>query len=265
MPESDRVFTDAMSGRYEKLLGPALFAPFAEHVCDVVQTHRPSDILETAAGTGILTRRIAEALPAARITATDLNAPMLEFGQQVAPRPNVRWQRADAQELPFEDQSFDLVVCQFGAMFFPDRQEAYRESRRVLRPGGAFILVVWAELDRNDFTRVVDAAAARYVSADGPSFIRRVPFGYADRDVIRSDLTAAGFEQVQVDTVSRTVRACAADLAHGICEGTPLAADLGDCVDAAVTAATAALLDELGIDTTGEMEGVDTALVVVAS
>jgi SAM-dependent methyltransferase len=264
MPESDSVFTDAMSGRYERLLGP-LFAPFADHVADLVAAYGPSDVLETAAGTGILTRRLADVLPGARITATDLNAPMLAYGEQVAPRPNVHWQQADAQDLPFGDASFDLAVCQFGAMFFPDRRAAYRESRRVLQSGRVFILVVWGPLDRNDFTRVVDEATATHVPAGVQSFIRRVPFGYADMDLIKSDLSASGFDTMEIDTVSLTVRASATDLARGICEGTPLAADLGTSVEAAVSAATSALEEELGTSTPGEMEGISTALVVVAS
>jgi ubiquinone/menaquinone biosynthesis C-methylase UbiE len=265
VPDSDAVFTDAMSGRYERLLGPALFAPFAERVCTVVAQNRPADILETAAGTGILTRRMADALPDAQITATDLNAPMLDFAQLACPRPNVRWQQADAQSLPFDDGSFDLVVCQFGAMFFADRQAAYREARRILQPGKRFILAIWADVDDNDFSRVAETAAAPYFSGAVPSFLRRVPYGYADRDEIRGDLTAAGFARAEVETVALTVRASAADFARGICEGTPLAADLGDSIETAVAAATDALLAELGTGTRGEMEGVDTAHLVVAS
>jgi SAM-dependent methyltransferase len=265
MPESDTVFTDAMSGRYELLLGPALFAPFAERVSAVVAEHHPAEILETAAGTGILTRRMADALPAARITATDLNAPMLDYAQRICPRPNVRWQQADAQSLPFDDASFDVVVCQFGAMFFPDRQGAYREARRVLQPGRPLILAIWADLDDNDFTRVVETVAAPHLREGPPSFVRRVPHGYADADAIRSDLTAAGFPTAAVETVALTVRASAADYARGICEGTPLAADLGDSVETAIRAATDALLAELGTGEPDEIEGVDTAHLVVAT
>jgi ubiquinone/menaquinone biosynthesis C-methylase UbiE len=265
MAESDSVFTDAMSGRYERLLGPALFAPFGERVCELVSAHGPTAVLETAAGTGILTRRMADALPAATITATDLNAPMLDYAQQICPRPNVRWQQADAQELPFDDRSFDLVVCQFGAMFFPDRQRAYQEARRVLQPRTAFILAIWADVDTNDFIRVLEAAAAPYLPDDVPSFLRRVPYGYANPDLIRSDLEAAGFNHVEVETVSLTVRASAAEFARGVAEGTPLRADLGDSIEAAVATVTAALLDELGTGAAGEMEGVDAAHLVVAS
>jgi SAM-dependent methyltransferase len=265
MPESDTVFTDEMSGRYERLLGPALFAPFAERVCSVVAERRPSEVLETAAGTGILTRRMADALPDAQVTATDLNAPMLDYAQRVCARPNVRWQQADALSLPFDDASFDLVVCQFGAMFFPDRRAAYREARRVLRPHRHLILAIWADLDVNDFGRVVEAAVAPYLSNGPPSFLRRVPYGYADTDAIRSDLSAAGFSRAEVDTVALTVRAPAADPARGLCEGSPLAAELGDSLETATRVATDALLATLGTGRADEIEGVDTAHLVVAS
>ena len=111
------------------------------------------ELLETACGTGILTRALAARLPeAVAITATDLNEPMLDFARLQPSGGRVAWRQADAQALPFSDGTFDAVVCQFGVMFFPDKQRAYREVFRLLKPGGRFLFSVWDRLETNDLS-----------------------------------------------------------------------------------------------------------------
>ena len=113
---------------------------------------RPASVLELAAGTGAVTRRLSEALPgSSEIIATDLNPPMLEEAKARGTRRPVTWEQADAQQLPFENNTFDAVVCQFGAMFFPDKVQAFSEARRVLRPGGVLLFNVWDALRHNEF------------------------------------------------------------------------------------------------------------------
>src|SRR5262249_2990545 len=133
---------------YDRYLVPMLFAPYAEVVARRAANLHPQTVLETAAGTGIATQSLAKTLPGASITATDLNQPMIEQGTAKADFRNVTWQQADAMKLPFADASFDLVVCQFGVMFFPDKQIAFREARRVLRPEGHWLFVVWDDWKR---------------------------------------------------------------------------------------------------------------------
>jgi ubiquinone/menaquinone biosynthesis C-methylase UbiE len=134
MAETD-VFEHSTPALYDRYMGPLLFAPYAEHVAGRVAPLRPDRVLETAAGTGIVTRAISQALPGAEIIATDINPAVVEFAAQQLRPEGVTFQAADAQQLPFEDESFDLVLCLFGIMFFPDKVQANTEARRVLRPG----------------------------------------------------------------------------------------------------------------------------------
>jgi SAM-dependent methyltransferase len=212
---------------------------------------RPATILETAAGTGIVTKALAAALPGARIVATDLNPAMLDIAAANGLPETVSLQPADAQALPFPDGSFELVVCQFGAMFFPDRVGAYGEVRRVLRPRGHFLFNVWDRLEHNPVSDLLRETAASLFPDDPPSFLSRVPFGYHDVGRIEADLRAAGFGDVAIETVSLRSRVDARSAAIGLCQGSPLAAEIeargGDL--AVVTEAAAAAVAPLdGMD-----------------
>ena len=137
-----------MAETYERYLVPALFAPYAADLASRVAASRPDTILELAAGTGVLTHRLGRACHGARVTATDLNPAMVDYAS--ARVTTATWQQADATDLPFEADSFDVVVCQFGVMFFPDKQQAFREVARVLKPGGRFVCNIWDVIERND-------------------------------------------------------------------------------------------------------------------
>ena len=150
---------------------------------------RPRDVLETAAGTGVLTRALASRLaPSTRIVATDLNQPMLDQAAQRQQAAAVEWRQADALALPFADASFDVVACQFGAMFFPDKVQGYSEARRVLRPGGRFLFNVWDRIEENEFADVVTQALAEVFPDDPPRFMARTPHGHHDVGRIRDEL-----------------------------------------------------------------------------
>ncbi|MGC2414978.1 MAG: methyltransferase domain-containing protein [Stellaceae bacterium] len=246
MSEADRVFAGSIPALYERYLGPLIFQPFAADLAERVAKTKPSRVLETAAGTGILTRALARLLPdTTEIVATDLNQPMLDFAAAQPVTARVTWRTADALSLPFFDQSFDVVACQFGAMFFPDKVAAYREARRVLRPGGCFAFSVWDDIKENEFAAVVTAAVAALFPGDAPSFLARTPHGYHDEARIRGELAAAGFARVTVKTIEHRCQAPGyRDPAIGFCQGTPLrneieardAARLGEATDAAAAA-----------------------------
>jgi SAM-dependent methyltransferase len=172
----------------------------------------------------VVTAALAAALPEAEIVATDLNQAMLDQAAATGtPRP-VEWRPADAAELPFPDGSFDAVVCQFGAMFFPDKPRAFAEARRVLRPGGVFLFSVWDRIEENEFADVVTAELAKLYPADPPRFLARTPHGYADRNAIERDLSAAGFARpADFVTLAERSRAASPDIpARAYCEGTVL-------------------------------------------
>lgn len=181
--------------------------------------------METAAGTGAVTRALAPKLsPDASYTVTDLNQPMLDYAaSRQGPDSRITWRQADALKLPFNDAAFDLVCCQFGAMFFPDRAAAYREAKRVLKPGGHFLFSVWDRIEENIFADDVTNALARIFPHDPPRFLARTPHGYHDKDLIRSDLAAAGFSDVAIDTRAEQSRASSPRVpAVAYCQGTLL-------------------------------------------
>jgi ubiquinone/menaquinone biosynthesis C-methylase UbiE len=246
MSQSDRVFAGSIPELYERYLGPLIFEPYAALLAERVADAKPGRVLETAAGTGILTRSLARLLPeATAIVATDLNQPMLDFAAAQPGMARVSWRSADALALPFFDKSFDVVVCQFGAMFFPDKVAAYREALRVLRPGGCFVLSVWDRIEENEFAAAVTEAVAALFPGDPPSFLERTPHGYHDATRIEGELAAAGFARVAVETTARRSQAPGyRDPAIGYCQGTPLRNEieardvsrLGEATDAAAAA-----------------------------
>ena len=211
----------SMPETYDALLGPALFAPFAEHLAAAAATLAPRHVLELAAGTGVATAALRRALPAADITATDLNPAMVAWAADRV--GGVRWRQADAQHLDLPDGSFDLVTSQFGVMFFPDRPAAFREAARVLAPGGHLLFSVWDVVEASDFPAALVGSLIAVLPEHPPSFVVRVPHGYADPDQIRSDLDAGGFRPDRIERVVLQGQASSArSLAEGFCLGTPL-------------------------------------------
>ena len=223
--ESDLVFTGSIPELYERFLVPLIFQPYADDLAARVTEVRPEAVLEVAAGTGVVTRALASSLPRhVAITATDLNQPMVDYAASIGTQYPVTWQQADAMNLPFEDDSFDAVVCQFGAMFFPDRARAYAEFCRVLRPGGSLLFNVWDRIERNEVPHVVNDAVATLFPDDPPGFLARTPHGYHDTDRIRVELLSGGFSvPAQIDSLDcRSKAAACTDPAIGFCQGTPL-------------------------------------------
>jgi ubiquinone/menaquinone biosynthesis C-methylase UbiE len=222
---ADKVFAGSIPQLYDEYLVPLIFQPYAEDLAARVAARKPAKVLEIAAGTGVVTREMAKCLPtSASIVATDLNGPMIERAQAIGTARPVEWRTADAMSLPFADASFDAVVCEFGAMFFPDRAKAYAEARRVLKPGGAYLFNVWDRIEDNEFADVVTQALAELFPADPPLFMARTPHGYHDKSRIRADLAAGGFiDDVFIETVTRRSPADSARRAAiAYCQGTPL-------------------------------------------
>ena len=196
MSDIDKAFTGSIAEVYEAYFVPLIFAPYARDLAPRVAAASPRRVLEIAAGTGVVTRVLRELLPASvEIVATDLNQAMLDVAAKTVHSGKVEWRQADAMALPFPDASFDAVVCQFGAMFFPDKAKAYAETRRVLRPGGRFHFNVWDRIADNEFTDVVTDALATLFPADPPRFMARTPHGYHDVEAIARDLRDGGFTE----------------------------------------------------------------------
>ena len=224
MSDSDKRFAGSIPRLYESHLVPLIFAFYAEDLAARLRTAPLSRVLEVACGTGVVTRALAAALPAnVSIVATDLNQAMLDHAQTLGPQ-RAEWRQADALQLPFDDGEFDAVVCQFGAMFFPDKPKAFSEARRVLRPGGRFLFNVWDRIEENEFADVVTAALATAFPEDPPRFMARIPHGYHDVALVEQHLQAGGFTKLPtITTLAARSRARSPDIpAIAYCQGTPL-------------------------------------------
>lgn len=233
MLEADKLFAGSIPENYDRYMVPLIFEAFAADLAQRAAALSPRAVLEIAAGTGVVTRALAPKLPqGASYVATDLNRPMLDYAAAHQapdsrpgphPGPPIEWRQADALALPFADAAFDLVCCQFGAMFFPDRTAAYREAKRVLKPGGHFLFSVWDRIEENVFADEVTKALARIFPNDPPRFLVRTPHGYHDTALIRRELAAAGFARVAIETRAEQSRASSPRVpAVAYCQGTLL-------------------------------------------
>ena len=155
MTKNPSAFTGDIPTHYDRGLGPIIFQPYAEDIAARVAAQGPKRVLELAAGTGIVSRALRDALaPDAHLTITDLNAPMLDVARtKFRAEEAVSFTPADALSLDFPNDHFDMVVCQFGVMFFPDKVAAFKEARRVLAPGGDYIFSVLGSLEENPFSK----------------------------------------------------------------------------------------------------------------
>jgi ubiquinone/menaquinone biosynthesis C-methylase UbiE len=230
MPSANAAFVGSIPENYDRYLGPVLFEPFAADLAERVSARVPANgkVLELACGTGIVTRRLRDRLPdTVQIVATDLNEAMMNHAaRKFALTENVEWRQADATNLPFEDQSFDAIVCQFGVMFFPDKQQAMREAFRVLKPGGSFWFSTWDAIELNDLPMTAHSTVSRYFDDHPPDFYE-VPFSFHDENEITQMLSASGFARANVTRVVLASNASSAeDLAKGLVHGNPIIASL---------------------------------------
>lgn len=251
-----------MPEAYERHLVPVFFRPFAIDLAARAAALRPRTILELAAGTGALTSALLTAVPTASVVATDLNEAMVTAGSAREPRAD--WRQADAQHLPFEGGGFDLVVCQFGVMFFPDRPAAYAEVRRVPAPQGRFLFNSWGPLASHGFGAAFQTALEQSMPDGAPPFLKDVPHGYYDPAVVTTDLMAAGLTLAGAEEVTlEGVAESAASIATGFLTGTPVNAAVQAREDAqAIQAAvTQKMTDRLG---TGPVTAPMTATVYTA-
>ncbi len=227
---SDAVrFTGSVPERYDRYLVPLLFDPYAADLAGRLPQGRSLRVLELAAGTGAVTRHLRRALPDdATLVSTDLNDAMVEYARNSVTDDGIEWRQADAETLPFEDGSFDVVVCQFGYMFLPDKVQGLREARRVLGEGGVLLASVWASLDRNRLARVSQDMLEERFPDDPPPFLH-TPYGYGDHDRLRADLSRAGWGDVQLDVVRIAGESPSAeDVAVGYLLGSPVSFEIAE-------------------------------------
>ncbi len=269
MDATDKLFAGSIPGIYDRLLVPLIFEPYARDLAERIANTKPGYVLETAAGTGVLTRAIVSLLPArTQVVATDLNQPMLDHAAAKQPHPDrVAWRQADALALPFENREFNVVASQFGVMFFPDKIKGFSEARRVLTPRGHFFFNVWDRIGNNEFANVVTASLAKLFPQDPPMFMARTPHGYHDVGKIRNELGAAGFTNISTETIDhRSKAASPRDVAVAYCQGTPLRTEIeardASLLEKATEIAADALAHRFG---NGPIDGLIRAHVITAT
>lgn len=183
---------------YDRELGPVLFEHYGKAIAQRVAASEPRDVLEVAAGTGIATRHLRSLIPQdAKLTAIDISDSMMEIARaKFSPEEQVTFQIADATMLPFDDGSFDAVVCQFGVMFF-DREPAFREVYRSLRRGGRYLFSVWDSAQYNPFASLSFDVLKQFFPMDTPRFLFE-PVAAHPIDPIKEQLIRTGFDSLVI-------------------------------------------------------------------
>lgn len=250
MTMNSALFSGSIAENYHRYLAPLIFDDYAQDLASRVDISTARDVLEIACGTGVLTHHLRKKLaPGARLTATDINPAMVAAAREnVDANGTIRYRDADGTQLPFESDSFDVVACQFGVMFYPDKGAGFREAARVLRPGGSFVFNVWDTLSRNRFAETVHYKVVEMFPDEPPAFLA-APFGYNDLVDIKNTLHLSGFKNIALSILPRESKAPSArDVALAFVQGSPLAGELDSLgvADSAFAEVEGALIDAFG-------------------
>jgi ubiquinone/menaquinone biosynthesis C-methylase UbiE len=211
------VYSGSVPEHYDKYQGPVYFEPYALEVASRVAPSEVKLAIELACGTGRVTRQLRKVMkPEAKLIATDISPDMLAVAKEKLRDMSIEWQVADAQQLPFENNTADLVVCCFGYMFVPDKVKAFSEAYRVLRFGGQLMFATWDKLELNGTSLIQRTMANKYLGGNLPESYKAA-FGMNDDAEINYQLKQAGFEDITIERVDKTaVSVSAGEVATGL-------------------------------------------------
>lgn len=218
----------AFAAVYEELQVPGFFAAFSEELLDRAEPADGERMLDVATGTGIVLRLARGRSPrVARLVGLDLTPGMLAVARERSEGLDIEFVEGDATSLPFEDDSFDLVTCQQGLQFFPEREQALREFHRVLAPGGRTVVACWLEIETSPLHHALTDALARHFPDREP--VARVPFSLTTGDALRGLLEGAGFREIEVERVEGTAKfSSPEEFTRSYMEGTPMAVAMAE-------------------------------------
>lgn len=213
-------FTGSIPANYDEYLGPMFFEDYAIDIAARIEAFKAKSVLELCCGTGRVTNHLRKALPSStRFVASDLSPDMLKVAQSRLQDSSIDWIIIDAQQIPYDTNEFDLVVCCFGFMLVPDRAKAFAEALRVLRPGGTLLMSSWDTVERNEASFVFRSIIKEELGDSLPETYR-LPFALNDPAEVRKELSAAGFSNVVVEVVGKkSVCATAKQGAYGLVHG----------------------------------------------
>ncbi len=184
---------------YQAMQVPSIFEPLARMLLSRVALRPGQAVLDIACGTGVVTRLAAEAVgPDGTVVGVDFNQPMLDVAAGIDGGDVIEWRQGDAGALPVTDDSFDVVLCQQGLQYFPDKVAALREMRRALKPGGMAWLAVWQSPEHRPTNRAWNRVLARHLGPD-VTRVSEAPFSLGDGAELRRLMTEGGFQDVVVE------------------------------------------------------------------
>jgi ubiquinone/menaquinone biosynthesis C-methylase UbiE len=249
MSNQHTAFIGSIPENYDRYLGSVLFDPFASDIVNRLDVSEGASVLELACGTGIVTRRLRDRLlHNVKLIATDLNEAMIAYAAgKFVPNELVEWKQADATNLPFADGSFDAVVCQFGLMFVPDKQMAFREAHRVLKPEGKFLFSVWDAIEENDLAYIAHKTISTFFENDPPNFYE-IPFSFHDPEAIKLLLAEVGFKEIELTLLKlRSICHSALEVATGLVKGNPVIVAINERNPSAVAKVISAVAEAVAL------------------
>ncbi len=239
-------FTGSVPRNYDNFMGPILLNSYAADLVNRVKGTGKIKVLELAAGTGRVTKPLLAALPDAQILATDISEDMMDIAKESIISENLNWQNVNMMEIPFADNEFDLIICQFGLMFVPNKPKALTEMYRVLKPGGQLLFNTWGNLDLNPVWQI-SFNLFRETFGELPMLKENGPFGLPAVEPVIELMAVANFTNITGTEVHKmTEVASASTVANGFLMTQPMLKDKPDVFAAMYQKLQQALLEKLG-------------------